>query len=896
MRSNILQLQNFLQNKCGGVLGALPGGRNVCREKVGHVMSNRGHGVNKVKNAFGLTAAAGLAGLGAAPAQAAEEGFLDSVTKTLGPLLVETGFGPEAATDPLIVANVLAGALAVLVAIGCAVWAAAASSKIRRLHVSHEMELEQLGARVDMAEAILRSEPEALLIWSPETMTAKPGTLQSRPRIAGSTAALADPATGDVDYEQILRRMTGETAGLLRNAVDNLRSRGARFSMLLQSTDGRTFQAQGRPAGAQAVVWIRDVTGERAEVGKFVERATTAETAREVLLEQMANLPVPAWRRDGEGRLQWVNPAYARAVDMTGPDEVVEKGLELLNDEDNRKVRQHVSAGDMYRGRFYALVSGERRALEVSEFLLTDGSAGIATDVTALDDAETELKRHIDAHGGTLDRLATPVAIFGSDKRLKFFNKAYVKFWDLDAEWLASEPSDGEVLDALRTARRLPEQANFQAWKSQMMAIYQAAEPAEEFWHLPDGQTVRMVAQAHPMGGVIYIYENVTEQLNLESSYNTVLRVQGETLDNLFEGVAVFGSDGRLKLHNPAFTDIWRLSEDMLSRSPHVAEVIEICRDLYDEGTIWEDMKSRITSVGSARRQMSERMERADGTIIDCAMVPLPDGATLLTYVDVTDASRIERALRDRNDALETADRLKSEFISHVSYQLRTPLTAIIGFTEILEAEMFGTLLPRQHEYTTGILDSSNELLDTVNDILDLSTIEAGAMALDLADVSIPDLLGTAELFARQRIQNTNVQLEVECDPATGSFEADEKRIRQILINLISNAVAYTKAGDTITLGATRRGSELQLYVADTGEGIKPEHQATVFDRFEARGGADRRRGAGLGLSLVRSFVELHGGWVTLESAPDMGTRVTCHLPMSAPDKEIPAELDAETL
>eukprot|EP00439_Symbiodinium_sp_Y106_P088301 s1_g837.t1 len=839
----------------------------------------------------------GSAALGSVVALPARAAPVDTPDPLLffTPILEMLGVAPDLASEPAFVLNFLIAVGAVALAIGCAYWTALSSARTRRQRLAHEQEVVAMGARVDTVEAILASEPGAVLIWSPDTMTAKPGTLQSRPQIAGSTVSLADPATGNVDYEDVLRRLTPETAGNLRNAVDMLRSRGARFSLTIHSNDGRTFEAEGRPAGAQAVVWIRDVSGERAEISRFVERATSAETIRDRFLEHLNLLSMPAWRRDKEGKLEWVNQAYVRAMDLGSVEEVVENGAELLTDEVLEKARHAIAAGETCQQRMHAIVSGERRALHVTDMCISSGSAGVAVDVTDLDNAEGELQRHIEAHSGTLDRLATPVAIFGADKRLKFYNKAYLKFWGLDADWLATEPLDSEVLDALRGSRRLPEQANFQAWKAQMMEIYQATEPVEEFWYLPDGQTIQLMAQAHPLGGVIYIYDNVTEQLNLESDYNTALRVQGETLDNLSEGVAVFGSDGRLKLHNPVYAQIWRFTDDQLAKEPHIGDIVDACRDLYDDGTIWDDLKSSLTSV-EGRRQLSHRMERADGTIVDCATVPLPDGATLVTFVDVTDASRIERALRERNEALETADRLKSEFISHVSYQLRTPLTNIIGFGEILETEMFGELLPKQHEYTSGILDSSHELLTTVNDILDLSTIEAGAMTLDLSDVSIAEVISSAEAFAQQRAQKARVSLLTDCPPDIGVFRADNKRVRQIMFNLISNAIAFTQPGDSITIGAERGTNELTLFVSDTGDGIKPEHQATVFDRFEARGGADRRRGAGLGLSLVKSFVELHGGWVSLESAPSVGTQVTCHLPILADGRNENGEKQPEMM
>ena len=146
--------------------------------------------------------------------------------------------------------------------------------------------------------------------------------------------------------------------------------------------------------------------------------------------------------------------------------------------------------------------------------------------------------------------------------------------------------------------------------------------------------------------------------------------------------------------------------------------------------------------------------------------------------------------------------------------------------------------------------------------------------------VSLNDVVRSVEQFAQQRAQKARISLRLDCPSDIGTLRADDKRIRQIMINLVSNAISFTQTGDSVTIVARRSANEMQLFVSDTGDGIKPEHQATVFDRFEARAGSDRRRGAGLGLSLVKSFVELHGGWVTLESEPTVGTRVTCHLPL----------------
>ena len=230
---------------------------------------------------------------------------------------------------------------------------------------------------------------------------------------------------------------------------------------------------------------------------------------------------------------------------------------------------------------------------------------------------------------------------------------------------------------------------------------------------------------------------------------------------------------------------------------------------------------------------------------------------------------------------LQAADQLKSEFIANVSYELRTPLNTIIGFAEILANRYFGELNERQVEYADGILESSHHLMLLVNDILDLASIEAGNMVLEPDSFDLHATLEAILDLTRERARRLDLRVTFECPADIGWIEADERRIKQVLFNLMSNAMKFTPPGGTITLGARRTRSEIALWVADTGVGIPEAELQQVFEKFHKTRAGNRHPGAGLGLSLVRSFVELHGGWVELDSAPDRGTRVTCHIPFA---------------
>jgi signal transduction histidine kinase len=501
--------------------------------------------------------------------------------------------------------------------------------------------------------------------------------------------------------------------------------------------------------------------------------------------------------------------------------------------------------------------------------------------VTELESAQAALRREIDFNARTLDQLQTAVAIFGPDRRLKSYNAAYRALFDLDPAFLESAPEEAAILDRLRAARKLPEQADFRSWRADLFAAYRAMEAREQWWHMPDGQTLRVIASPHPQGGATWVYENVTERLDLESRYNALVSVQGETLDHLSEGVAVFGSDGRLRLHNPAFAAIWSLSDDFLGARPHVADIVAACRRDGDDDAMWRRFTACVAGLDETRASISGRMERPDtGRVIDYATVPLPDGQTMVTFVDVTDSIHVERALVERNEALEAADSLKNDFIHHVSYELRSPLTNIIGFAQLLSDARVGPLNAKQREYTGYIMSSSAALLAIVNDILDLTTIDAGIMGLDLAEIDVVATVNDAIGDISERLDDKHVRLETDIASNVGGLIADSRRVRQILANLMSNALDFSRQGGWIRLSAVRANGFIEFTVTDNGAGIPSAFIESVFERFATLPRGSSRGGAGLGLSIVKSFVGLHGGTVEIASEEGRGTTAKVRLPV----------------
>jgi signal transduction histidine kinase len=656
--------------------------------------------------------------------------------------------------------------------------------------------------------------------------------------------------------------------------------------------------AEGRAIGGRAVLRIRDLTGAQSELAALAVDHQQLRRDVDTVAQLLEALPAPVWARDATGRLTWVNAAYARAVEARDGADAVARNLEILDSGARDGALNAHQRGSSYEARLPVIVAGSRRLLQVIDRPSSGGSAGIGIDVTESDAMRAELARMTEAHRRTLDQLSTAVAIYTAEQRLTFHNAAFRQLWDLAPAFLDSEPSDSAVLDRLRTARKLPEQADFRKWKAELHDAYRAIEPRQHEWYLPDGRTLRVVTTPNPEGGVTYLFDDVTERLKLVRRYESLIGVQGETLEALNEGVAVFGSDGRLDLHNPAFASLWRLDSHDLNgadpaQQPHIEALMGWCAALYPDEAFWMRLRSAVTSL-EAREPIHARLERTDGTVLDCTTAPLPDGATLVTFQDVTDSVNVERALIERADALQDADRIKSAFVQHVSYELRTPLTNIIGFAHLLLdpaiGPTIGPITEKQRDYLESIDKSSSALLAIINDILDLTTIDAGAMPLDLKEVDIRAAVDAAVLGVQDRIAEKAILLDVRAASEIGTFVADERRVRQILFNLLSNAISFSPAGEVVRVAVERREGAVIFSVTDRGPGIPAEISDRVFDRFESHALGSEHRGAGLGLSIVRSFVELHGGTVKLDSAVGRGTTVTCIFPLRQAPQEAAAE------
>lgn len=599
--------------------------------------------------------------------------------------------------------------------------------------------------------------------------------------------------------------------------------------------------------------------------------------------------PVAAWRRDSHGAIIWRNHTLTEILGPDADDDEIASSTDL--DQPIRLVQEARDTGAPASEERRFVVDGQRHTYLVYETpLLADGnSAGYAIDMSRLDEMRRDLRRQVEANNEMLEHIPTGVAVYDADRRLIFANKAFRSLWGLEDSFVEAEPTIGEVLDRAKELRKLPEHNEYRQFRSSREALFSTLmNPIEELYQRPDERMMRVTIVRHGLGGLMFLFDDATDRIVMERSLNTYIAVQRATLDNLYEAVAVFGPDGRLNLCNAGYRMMWNLSKDFTDSEPHARELVEQVLSNFDNHPDLAANRDALIASATEIRSGERRMELPNGQIIDAAATALPDARTLFTYLDVTDSYRIERALRERNEALVAADMIKSEFLENMSYELRTPLNTILGFAEILQNDYFGELNDRQREYASGILEASEQFLGMINDMLDLASIQAGHLQVDRDVFVIADVVETVQDKFRERAERRQLSLASELPADLPRLDGDPRRIEQILSNLLSNAVKFTPPGGSITIGAARSEAGADLWVADTGIGIPEDERERVFETFRT---SERhtRRGAGLGLALVRNLMELHGGSVELESEVGVGTRIICHFHDHVPE-------DRETL
>jgi len=637
------------------------------------------------------------------------------------------------------------------------------------------------------------------------------------------------------------------------------------------------------PSGGIASLYLSKV-GEGAEQPLQVQLASRTRPPANLESGQLdwtifETCPLPMWVVDGDTQILSANRAYADAVEQDNSDLVVANQTQILEGSIGTAVRDVMRTQTPLRERRVANVAGTRRNVAIMLSPVTRGQVLVtAVDVTGEEEALGELAHVLDAQSETLDRLRTPVAIFGARKSLQYYNSAFRTFVGLSDSEMEGSTHEA-LLEAMYRLRRVPEQVDIQAWKNEQLRHYTTLiEAQEDMWYLADGTSHRAVIQPYPFGGLLWLIEDVTDRLELERSYNTLVEVQRETLDNMAEGVATIEADGSVSLFNPAFIDMWSLDADRLSGAPKISELTAMIPiDNNDSVHASKAFKEQLPAWISERIAARGRWLRDDGRIIDYRLVLLPDGGTMLTQSDVTDSARIEQALRERSYALEAADRVRSEFISNMSYEFRTPLNSILGFGEILSNGLVGDLTEKQRSYIINILKSATALRDIISDVLDLAAIESGGLELEFAPVSISDLISSVVAKLPSIARRNSLSFEYK-DGDYGYVTADRRRLSQALNGIFLSLVGIIPREEELRLSIMAGEFFLRVMIDSEHCGSMHQDRDHIVMALQRGQIPEDQRNSGLHLALARSIITMHGGRIEVIGHGDEGIRLMVDL------------------
>jgi signal transduction histidine kinase len=697
--------------------------------------------------------------------------------------------------------------------------------------------------------------------------------------------------------------LTGHDHGLVGDDVQTLREAVAGAALSGSSVQAqvrvagsdRIFEVRGGPApaseGAGAMIlWFSDTSASEAERSKLAQRIHQTESALDSLTHLIEAAPFPMWYRGPDLGLGLVNSAFVAAVEARDASDVIARSTELIDatgpDSARASAETALESGKPIAQMQPATVRGERRMMHIVNVPLPTGAvAGFAIDVQELEDARAELTRHVQSQRDLADRMTAGTVQFDSEQGVTFFNQPFAVMAQIDPEWLADRPEFDRVLERMRENNRLPEVRDFPVWKADRRAWFTSTqEVIEEDWILADGDHLRVVAQPLPDGGLRMFIEDRTEQVRLASARDTLLRVRAATFDNLFEAISVFASDGRLYLWNRRFQDVWDIDEERLTEHPRVDELIPAMAKKLVNPTAAAQIREMVRQTTNERQSSTGRISLTDGRHFEFAAVPLPDGNALFTMVDVTDSTRIQAALRERAEALEAADRVKTDFVANMSYELRTPLTSIGGFAEMLAGGYAGKLAPAASGYVDAILEAVARLSKLIDDVLDLTQGDTRGIVLERERVDIAGLCRMAIETVQPRAGEKNQKIEADVADSAGFAFADARRLRESIEHVLDNAVAYTDKRGRIRLEAGGDETSATIRISDNGIGIAKDDLPRVFDRFDRidEAGVRGEAALGLGLPLTRQFIEAHGGTIELASKKGKGTTVTLTIPRNS--------------
>ena len=629
-------------------------------------------------------------------------------------------------------------------------------------------------------------------------------------------------------------------------------------------------------------LWFRNISHQKSKTELHNDIINELRMERDIMKDILDNIPLPVWYKNDQKKLLFCNKAYASTLETTPDQAVVDQNLLKSWQQGGRTpdlTELVIKSKQRHTQQSHIVMKNERHYVEFSETITQKGFIlGYLHDLSKQEMLQQEIGHLSKSTHEILEVISLPVIIYNNNKQVEFFNNPYIKMFELDQTWLETKPTFSEVLEELRAKRKIPETEDFQVYKNRQLAYFNnLLEPIEDFAYYPDGRTVRMVTAPYHNGGLMITLNDITDWLTLERRYNTLLAVHRQVADNLFEGLVVFGSDHKLQLYNSAFCRMWHYNEDELTPPPHLDAIIDKIKTRIDYkhyDANWGNFTNRIRAKIIDRSATKEgRIKLYDEVVYDFSSTPLPDGSSLITFLDVSDRYRIEKSLLERSEALELAHGIKSDYISMIHQGIKYPLRGILlSFTDMLEKK-YGDINPKYQDRLKSIWLEVEHILRFIENVNDLASIESGNSSLNKEQVNIIQLMEEVKATLLESTFEKNLCISLDYNKNDIYFLlGDLKRLKQVFFNLLRNAISFAVPEELITIQIKNFNEEIHISVSN----------AKAMIPYEDTYGASKKlkKGeniiTGLGFSLIKKIAKLHGGSVKLNH--QKGTLVSCVL------------------
>jgi signal transduction histidine kinase len=433
--------------------------------------------------------------------------------------------------------------------------------------------------------------------------------------------------------------------------------------------------------------------------------------------------------------------------------------------------------------------------------------------------------------------------------------------------------------------RKLMEVDDSQKFKQKLLNYFRdIVSPYHTFTHISNGHSLNVMVSPNYGGGLTFVLEDITEKLTIEREYNSLFAIQKETIENLYEGILVFGIDNRVRMVNQSLRNIWSVSKDKNINGMHIKDFFILGTELFLSEDAREAWISQVISISERRKEMSGILEFNFGKKIDYAHIPLPNSLNLIRFVDVTDRFELEKNLAEQAKTIEQIDRLKTRFISNMSHELMVPVNTINGFSEILLNQYFGELNQKQQEYCASILSAASKLAQMINTLLGLSYIESFGTKMRYKNISLSALLNYLQDTLSKDIAERNIDLVVSITSQRDSVYADEFAIKQMLLQILSMVVTTTQIDGSIELtasDATEMLGYVDISIKHIGVGLSEEQ----FDKINRILSEHKNTedvpliASDFLILLAHHIVEMHNGQMIVKSNQSEYTEFTFRLP-----------------